>query len=101
MTPPLAPLLAFGAHPDDIEFGAGGIIARETASGRPIRFVVCSKGESSTNGTPAQRTAEAEKAAALLGASLEFVELGGDAHFVPSLAHALTLAAVIRRVKPA
>ncbi len=98
---PLPPLLAFGAHPDDIEFGAGGIIALETAAGRPVHFVVCSRGESGTHGTPAQRTAEAEKAAALLGATLEFIDLGGDAHFVSSLAHTLTLAAIIRRVRPA
>ena len=97
---PLSPLLAFGAHPDDIEFGAGGIIALETAAGRPVHFVVCSRGEAATHGTPTQRTAEAEKAAALLGASLEFLDLGGDAHFVPSLAHSLTLAAIIRRVRP-
>ena len=30
-SPPDGPLLlAFGAHPDDIEFGCGGVIARET-----------------------------------------------------------------------
>jgi len=28
--PELAPLLAFGAHPDDIEFGCGGVAARES-----------------------------------------------------------------------
>lgn len=94
-------LLVFGAHPDDIEFGAGGIIACETAAGRPTHFVVCSKGESGTNGTPAQRTVEAEKGAQLLGASLEFADLGGDAHFVPSLPYTLKLAAIIRRIRPA
>ena len=98
--PPLPPLLAFGAHPDDIEFGAGGIIALETKGGRPVHLVVCSRGESGTHGTPAQRTAEAEKAAALLGATLEFIDLGGDAHFVPSLPHSLTIATIIRRVRP-
>ena len=72
-----APLLAFGAHPDDIEFGCGGVIARETQSGRPAHFVICSRGESGTNGTPAERTAEAEKSAALLGATCEFIDLGG------------------------
>jgi len=101
MNPYQPPLLAFGAHPDDIEFGCGGIIARETLAGRPVHLVICSRGESGTNGTPAERTAEAEKAAELLGATLEFVELDGDAHLEIRSAHAIALAAIIRRSKPA
>ena len=58
-TPELAPLLAFGAHPDDIEFGCGGVIARETQAGRRAHFVICSRGESATHGTPAARIREA------------------------------------------
>jgi len=96
-----APLLAFGAHPDDIEFGCGGVVARETQAGRPAHFVVCSRGESGTHGTPRQRTAEARQGAARLGATLEFLDLGGDARLEASRAHALQLAAVIRRVRPA
>jgi LmbE family N-acetylglucosaminyl deacetylase len=95
-----APLLAFGAHPDDIEFGCGGVIALETAAGRPARMVVCSRGESATHGTPAQRAAEARKAAALLGATLEFIDLDGDAHLEVRAAHAIKLAALVRRVRP-
>ena len=76
----LAPLLAFGAHPDDIEFGCGGVIASETHAGRKAHFVVCSRGEAGTHGTPKQRVAEAEKSAGLLGATIEFIELDGDAH---------------------
>src|SRR6185312_8561129 len=84
-----APLLVFGAHPDDIEFGCGGVIARETASGRPAHLVICSRGEAGTHGTPEQRTAEAKKAAALLGATIEFIELDGDAHLEIRAAHAI------------
>lgn len=96
-----APLVAFGAHPDDIEFGCGGVIARETRAGRPVHFVVCSRGEAGTNGTPAERTREAENAAQALGATLEFLELDGDAHLEIKSAHAVKLAAVLRRVRPA
>lgn len=94
------PLLAFGAHPDDIEFGCGGIIALETRGGRPARFVVCSHGESASHGQPAQRVAEAEKAAALLGATIEFIELDGDAHLEVRAGHVIRLAEVVRRVRP-
>lgn len=96
----LPPLLAFGAHPDDIEFGAGGIIAQETRAGRPVHFVVCSRGEAGTNGTPAQRGREAKAAAKILGATVEFIELDGDAHLELKPVHALALAAIIRRVQP-
>jgi len=98
--PPYPPVLAFGAHPDDIEFGGGGVIARETAAGRAAHFVVCSRGEAGTNGTPKQRIAEAKKAAALLGATVEFIELDGDAHLEIRAEHALKLAAIIRRIRP-
>jgi len=97
----LPPLLAFGAHPDDLEFGAGGVIALETAAGRSVHFIVCSRGEAGTHGSPAERTAEAERAAAFLGATIEFIELDGDAHLEISTAHAFTLAGLIRRHRPA
>ena len=101
-TPPsVAPtILAFGAHPDDIEFGCGGIIARETQAGRRAHFVICSRGESATNGTPLRRAAEAEKAAGLLGATAEFIDLGGDAHFEVRVTHVMQLAQLIRRFTP-
>lgn len=96
----LAPLLAFGAHPDDIEFGCGGVIAREAQAGRKIHFVICSHGESGTHGTPKQRTSEAKKAAALLGATIEFAELDGDSHLEIRATHAIKLAGIIRRTQP-
>jgi LmbE family N-acetylglucosaminyl deacetylase len=96
----LPPLLVFGAHPDDIEFGCGAIIARETQAGRKAHFVICSRGEAGTYGTPKQRTAEAKKAAALLGATIEFLELDGDSHLEIRSAHAIKLAGIIRSVRP-
>ncbi len=96
----LAPLLAFGAHPDDIEFGCGGVIALEARAGRPVHLVICSRGEAGTNGTPGERKAEAEKSSALLGATLEWIELDGDAHLEIRAAHAIKLAGVLRRVRP-
>jgi N-acetylglucosamine malate deacetylase 1 len=98
--PALQPLLAFGAHPDDIEFGCGGVIAKETRAGRTVHFVICSRGEAASHGTPAQRVIEANRSAALLGARLEFIELDGDAHLEVRTAHAIKLAGIIRRVRP-
>ena len=99
-SPEFGPLLAFGAHPDDIEFGCGGVIASETHAGRQAHFVVCSRGEAGTYGTPKQRVAEAKNSARLLGATIEFIELDGDAHFELRAAHTIQLAGIIRRVCP-
>ena len=98
--PEPVPLLAFGAHPDDIEFGCGGVIAKETRAGRAAHFVTCSRGEAASHGTPKQRVAESKKSAALLGATVEFVEFNGDAHLEVRAAHAIKLAGLIRRAKP-
>ena len=96
----LLPLLAFGAHPDDIEFACGGVVAKETLLGRPSHLVICSRGEAASHGTPKQRVVESKKSAKLLGASLEFIDLGGDAHLEIKPAHAIKLARIVRRVKP-
>ncbi|HLP78087.1 MAG TPA: PIG-L family deacetylase [Candidatus Paceibacterota bacterium] len=96
----VAPLVAFGAHPDDIEFGCGGVIAGETRAGRKVHFVICSRGEAGSHGTPKQRTAEARNAAKILGATVEFLELDGDARLEIRSAHALKLAEILRRMKP-
>ena len=94
------PLLAFGAHPDDIEFGCGGVIANEMRAGRKVHFVICSRGESGSRGTPKQRVAESKNAAKILGATIEFIELDGDAHLEIRAAHAIKLAEIIRRTRP-
>ncbi|HEY4414659.1 MAG TPA: PIG-L family deacetylase [Verrucomicrobiae bacterium] len=98
--PESLPLLVFGAHPDDIEFGCGGVIAAETRAARKAHFVVCSRGEAGTHGTPKQRTLEAKQAAKLLGATIEFLDLDGDAHLEIRTAHTIKLAALIRRLRP-
>lgn len=94
------PLLVFGAHPDDIEFGCGGIVAGETRAGRAAHFVICSRGEAASHGTPEERRIEAESAARLLGATVEFIELDGDAHLEMRAAHSAEIARAIRRHRP-
>ncbi len=94
------PLLVFGAHPDDIEFGCGAIIAKETRNGKAAHFVICSRGEAGTYGTPEVRQAEAGRGAAILGASVEFIALDGDAHLEERCEHAIVLARIIRKLKP-
>lgn len=65
---PSVDLLVFGPHPDDIEIGLGGTVARHAALGLQVGLCDLTNGEMSTNGTPAERLAEAEAARQVLGA---------------------------------
>src|SRR5690606_5176258 len=63
-------LLVFGAHPDDIEIGLGGTVARHAAEGAAVGLCDLTAGELGSNGTPEERLAEAEAAARVLGVAL-------------------------------
>lgn len=93
-------ILAVGAHPDDIEFGCGGILLAEAARGGELALCVCSRGEAGSNGTQDEREAEARRAAQFLGATLEFLELGGDGHLEVAVANSIAIARQIRLTRP-
>ena len=63
-------ILAFGAHPDDVELFAGGTMAKMAALGHSTGIVDMSRGELGTRGTPALRKTEASKAARILGVKI-------------------------------
>jgi bacillithiol biosynthesis deacetylase BshB1 len=60
-------ILAFGAHPDDVELFAGGTMAKMAALGYSTGVVDMTRGELGTRGTPALRKKEARNAAETLG----------------------------------
>ena len=62
-------LLVFGPHPDDLEIGLGGSIARHTAAGLKVGLCDLTAGELASNGTPEERLREADEAARVLGAA--------------------------------
>ena len=61
-------LLVIGPHPDDLETGLGGTIARHTAEGWRVGLCDLTRGEFGSNGTPEERLREADEARAVLGA---------------------------------
>jgi bacillithiol biosynthesis deacetylase BshB1 len=61
-------VLVFGPHPDDLEIGLGGTIARQAAAGMRVGLCDLTAGEMGSNGTVEERLAEAERARAVLGA---------------------------------
>ncbi len=60
-------LLAIGAHPDDVELGAGGSLLLAKAAGHKTAICHLTKGEMGTRGTVEQRALEARAAAEALG----------------------------------
>jgi bacillithiol biosynthesis deacetylase BshB1 len=60
-------ILAFGAHPDDVELFAGGTMAKMAALGYSTGIIDMTRGELGTRGTPAMRKRESQKAAKILG----------------------------------
>jgi len=93
-------ILAIGAHPDDVEFGAAPLLIKEIKKGNQVKIVVCSLGEAGTNGTPEGRKKESEEAAKLIGAEIEFLNMGGDCHITDSPENGFKIAEVIRKYKP-
>ena len=70
-------VLAVGAHPDDVELGCGGTLALAARQGRRVGILHLTRGERGTRGTAEGRLAEAERAAAALGAvELAFLDCG-------------------------
>lgn len=95
--------LVVTAHPDDVDFGAGGTVAVWTAAGIEVSYCICTSGEASGDGTPAMaatRQAEQRAAAALVGVS-DVTFLGyPDGAVLPSLELRRDIARVIRQVRP-
>ena len=97
--------LAVVAHPDDLEYGASAAIARWTAMGKDIRYVLATRGEAGIDSmAPSQagplRTAEQAAAAAAVGVSVvEFLD-HPDGLVVNGVELRRDLAAAIRRHRP-
>ena len=89
--PQRAGILAFGAHPDDVEIHAGGTLAKYARMGRAVVVVDATEGDLATNGSPVESRRECARASRLLGlaarANLGFPDggLGQDEDLVPRI----------------
>lgn len=93
-------ILAFGAHPDDVELGCGGTIAKEIANGKKIGIIDLTRGELGTRGDSQTRDKESSDASKILG--LEIRENLGfrDGFFINDEIHQLEIIKMIRKYKP-
>lgn len=100
--------LAIGAHPDDVEFGCGGTLAKWAAAGCIVHHLVCTDGskgswdpDEDVAALVGARQAEQRAAARALGASGEVVFLGAiDGELQAGLTERMEVAACIRRLRP-
>jgi N-acetylglucosamine malate deacetylase 1 len=93
-------ILAVGPHPDDVEFGCAPLLIQEVRNGNHAKILVLTKGEAASAGTPEGRAEEAREAARIIGAEIDFLDLGGDCHIQHTPENGFALAREIRRFKP-
>jgi N-acetylglucosamine malate deacetylase 1 len=93
-------VLLFGAHPDDVEWGAGGSVLLLKATGSSFGVVDLTRGEMGSRGTSEERDKEAQEAASSMGA--RFRENLGmpDGGVIDSRENRKQIASVIRRRRP-
>lgn len=93
-------ILAFGAHPDDVELGCGATIAKEISKGKKVGIVDLTRGELGTRGTAEIRDLEAKKSAEILGVAAR-ENLGfADGFFINDKAHQLKIIEMVRKYQP-
>ena len=93
-------ILAFGAHPDDIELGCGATIAKEVSLGKKVGIVDLTRGELGTRGSAELRIIEANNAAEILGVSVRENVGFADGFFTNDKKHQLEIIKMIRKYQP-
>jgi bacillithiol biosynthesis deacetylase BshB1 len=93
-------ILAFGAHPDDVELGCGGTIAKEVALGKKVGIIDLTRGELGSRGSVAIRNSESAKASEILGVSARENLNMRDGFFINDEAHQLKIIQMIRKYQP-
>jgi LmbE family N-acetylglucosaminyl deacetylase len=100
-------VLVVAAHPDDIEFGAAGTVARWVAEGAAVRYLLVTRGDKGSDDPGADvdrlvRTREAEQRAAAAELGVEGVDFldEPDGQVEPTLALRERITYAIRSVRP-
>tara|TARA_B100001250_G_scaffold413098_1_gene446122 strand:- start:1182 stop:1904 length:723 start_codon:yes stop_codon:yes gene_type:complete len=93
-------ILAFGAHPDDVELGCGGTIAKSLSQNKKVAIIDITRGELGTRGSVELRNKESSRANKILGVNYrENLDLK-DGFFKNDKKHQLIVISKIREFKP-
>lgn len=93
-------ILAFAAHPDDIELAASGTISRHIKQGKKVGIIDLTRGELGTRGSAELRDIEAKKSAQILGLSVRHNLDLGDGFFEIAENSLLEVIKMIRLYQP-
>lgn len=93
-------ILAFGAHPDDVELGCSGTIAKEVSLGKKVGIIDLTRGELGTRGSVEIRNSESAKASEILGVVVRENLDMRDGFFVNDETHQLKVIEMIRKYQP-
>lgn len=93
-------ILAFGAHPDDVELSCGATLVKEISLGKKVGIVDLTRGELGSRGSAEIRDNEAATAKEILGVHVR-ENLGfADGFFLNDKKHQLEIIKLIRKYQP-
>ena len=93
-------ILAIGAHPDDVELGCGGTLAKLILEGKKAAIVDLTQGELGTRGTNVTRAQEAASASEILGISARENLKMKDGFILNSEEYQMQIVKMIRKYQP-
>ena len=93
-------ILAFGAHPDDVELGCSATLAKEIENGKKVGIIDLTRGELGTRGTAEIRDKEAKAAAEILGVTVRHNLEFRDGFFQNTEENQLEIIKVLRKYRP-
>lgn len=93
-------ILAFGAHPDDVELSCGGTIIKYIKEGKRVGIVDLTRGELGTQGNETIRDSESSVSQSILGVEKRINLDIGDGWFEINKENKLKVVRAIRRYKP-
>jgi bacillithiol biosynthesis deacetylase BshB1 len=93
-------ILAFGAHPDDVELSCAGTILKHISLGDKVGIIDLTRGELGTRGSADIRDKESANAAQILGVEFRNNMNFRDGFFRNDETHQLELVKMIREYRP-
>ena len=93
-------IIAFGAHPDDVELNCGGTVGRLVQQGYKVGIVDLTQGEMGTRGTPETRKSEADHAGTILGIQRRHNLSFKDSEIINDRPHQLSIIEIVREYRP-